>query len=50
MRTLSCIFLVVFCPIVSFGQIKVFAEALVTHASVNGMDITNVSLENNGSI
>ncbi len=47
MKTLICIFLVVNCPVFSFGQIKVFAEAFVTYASSNGQDITNIAVENN---
>jgi len=47
MKTLVCIFLVVICPVFSFGQIKVFAEASVTHASSNGQDISKIALENN---
>jgi len=47
MKTLCCIFLVYICPLLSFGQIKVFAEVSVIHASSNGEDITDVALENN---
>jgi hypothetical protein len=50
MKTLSAIILIIIFPIIGFSQIEILAEGFVNHASVNGIDISEIAKENEQEI